>query len=246
MVMPMAGRVVAAVIGGLLVLTSVSSVTGTLIVSRSVSSRLTRWVDRRGVDRAYQLAVHHVRSISPGDSEERRRDYRRPRPGARHPGGGDLAGPAGGVARRGLRRVRAAAVAVRRPRPGVRLRRRRVLAVHPRLRRATGAVPAGSCSWPPHRPGHLTLQIAYLPTLYAAFNRRETEVALLNARGGVPSWGPELLARTHYALGSGVSTIDTLPAVRAVGALGRRRGREPHHLPAAGAVPLAASRCRPG
>ena len=57
----------------------------------------------------------------------------------------------------------------------------------------------------------LTLQIAYLPTLYAAFNRRETEVALLNARAGVPSWGPELLARTHYGLGSGVSTIDTLP-----------------------------------
>jgi hypothetical protein len=57
----------------------------------------------------------------------------------------------------------------------------------------------------------VTLQIAYLPTLYSAFNRRETEVALLNARGGFPSWGPELLARTHYALGSGVSTIDTLP-----------------------------------
>src|SRR6204780_1738455 len=57
----------------------------------------------------------------------------------------------------------------------------------------------------------ITLQIAYLPTLYSAFNRRETEVALLNARAGVPSWGPELLARTHYALGSGVSTVDTLP-----------------------------------
>jgi hypothetical protein len=57
----------------------------------------------------------------------------------------------------------------------------------------------------------VSLQIAYLPTLYAAFNRRETEVALLNARAGVPSWGPELLARTHYALGSGVSTLDTLP-----------------------------------
>src|SRR5262245_25569008 len=57
----------------------------------------------------------------------------------------------------------------------------------------------------------ITLQIAYLPTLYAAFNRRETEVALLNARAGVPSWGPELLARTHYALGTGVSTLDTLP-----------------------------------
>jgi hypothetical protein len=57
----------------------------------------------------------------------------------------------------------------------------------------------------------VTLQIAYLPTLYSAFNRRETEVTLLNARAGVPSWGPELLSRTHYALGSGTSTIDTLP-----------------------------------
>ena len=57
----------------------------------------------------------------------------------------------------------------------------------------------------------VTLQIAYLPTLYGAFNRRETEVALLNARAGVSSWGPELLARTHYALGSGVSTLDTMP-----------------------------------
>src|SRR6202035_150099 len=61
----------------------------------------------------------------------------------------------------------------------------------------------------------LTLQIAYLPTLYAAFNRRETEVALLNARGGVPSWGPELLARTHYALGTGTSTLDTMPGLYA-------------------------------
>jgi hypothetical protein len=62
----------------------------------------------------------------------------------------------------------------------------------------------------------LTLQIAYLPALYASFNRRETEVALLNARAGVPCWGPELLSRTHYALGSGVSTIDTLPDLYAV------------------------------
>ena len=57
----------------------------------------------------------------------------------------------------------------------------------------------------------VALQIGYLPTLYAAFNRRETEVALLVSRAGVPSWGPELLARTYYALGSGVSTLDTLP-----------------------------------
>jgi hypothetical protein len=57
----------------------------------------------------------------------------------------------------------------------------------------------------------IALQIGYLPTLYSAFNRRETEVALLVARAGAPSWGPELLARTHYALGSGTSTLDTLP-----------------------------------
>jgi hypothetical protein len=50
-----------------------------------------------------------------------------------------------------------------------------------------------------------------LPALYAAFNRRENEIALLNSRAGSPSWGPELLARTHYALGSGTSTLDTLP-----------------------------------
>jgi hypothetical protein len=36
-----------------------------------------------------------------------------------------------------------------------------------------------------------------VPTLYGAFNRRETDMARLNARAGVPSWGPELLARTY-------------------------------------------------
>jgi hypothetical protein len=41
----------------------------------------------------------------------------------------------------------------------------------------------------------IALQIAYLPTLYAAYNRRETEVTLLRSRAGEPSWGPELLAR---------------------------------------------------
>ncbi|MFJ5533106.1 hypothetical protein [Streptomyces sp. NPDC093261] len=41
----------------------------------------------------------------------------------------------------------------------------------------------------------IALQIAYLPTLYAAYNRRELEVTLLQARAGEPSWGPEILAR---------------------------------------------------
>ena len=44
------------------------------------------------------------------------------------------------------------------------------------------------------------LQIAYLPTIYAAFNRRETEVTLLVGRSGVPAWGPELLARTRFGI----------------------------------------------
>ncbi|GAB7185059.1 hypothetical protein ATKI12_4890 [Kitasatospora sp. Ki12] len=41
----------------------------------------------------------------------------------------------------------------------------------------------------------VALQISYLPTLYAAYQRRETEVTLLTSRAGEPAWGPELLAR---------------------------------------------------
>jgi hypothetical protein len=44
------------------------------------------------------------------------------------------------------------------------------------------------------------LQVGYLPTLYAAFNRRETEVSLLVSRAGVPAWGPEILARTRWGI----------------------------------------------
>jgi hypothetical protein len=53
----------------------------------------------------------------------------------------------------------------------------------------------------------VALQIAYLPALYGAFNRRESLVAMLESRAGVPAWGPELLAR-HQLVG----IIDTLPA----------------------------------
>jgi hypothetical protein len=59
--------------------------------------------------------------------------------------------------------------------------------------------------------GTLALQIGYLPVLYGAYSQRETAVTLLTARAGVPTWGPELLARTHYALGTGVSSMATLP-----------------------------------
>jgi hypothetical protein len=58
----------------------------------------------------------------------------------------------------------------------------------------------------------IALQIGYLPTLYAAFNRRESEVTLLVSRAGSPAWGPELLARTRFGLSTvdGVSELSTL------------------------------------
>ena len=46
----------------------------------------------------------------------------------------------------------------------------------------------------------VALMIAYLPTLYSAFNRREMLVTLLQSRAGAPAWGPEILAR-HHAVG---------------------------------------------
>jgi hypothetical protein len=52
-------------------------------------------------------------------------------------------------------------------------------------------------------------QIGYLPTLYSAFNRRETEVTLLGSRAGTPPWGPELLIRTRYGI---QNDRDDLPA----------------------------------
>jgi len=199
MVMPLAGRTVAAVVGGLLVLASLSSVTVTLIVSRPVNSRLTRWVDRM-VDWAYHQVVGRI-------ADYQRRDRMRATQAATillaqlaawlivaYIGFALLLWPfaAGGLASAfidagsSLFTLGFAVPAGTAP------------AVIVFLAAATGLV-------------ILTLQIAYLPTLYSAFNRRETQVALLNERAGMPSWGPELLARTHYALGTGVSTLDTMP-----------------------------------
>jgi hypothetical protein len=198
-VMPQAGRVLAAVIGAFLVLISVSSVTGTLIVSRPISSRLTRLVDWL-VDRAYQVPLHHARDF-------RRRDRMLATQAAAvllaqlatwlvvaYVGFALLLWP---FAARGLVSAFVDAGSSLFT-LGFAVPSGAVPAVIVFLAAAVGLV-------------ILTLQIAYLPTLYGAFNRRETDVALLNARAGVPSWGPELLARTHYALGTGMSTLDTMP-----------------------------------
>ena len=201
MVMPLTGRVVAAVIGGLLLLTSVSSVIGTLVVTRSVGTRLTRWVDRT-VDQSYQLVVSRT-------ADSRRRDQL-------------LATQAAGILLGQLATWLFVAYV------GFALllwpfASRGVLSAFvdagSSLFTLGFAEPAGTAPavivFLAAATGLIiiALQIAYLPTLYAAFNRRETEVALLNARGGVPSWGPELLARTHYGLGSGMSTLNTMPAL---------------------------------
>jgi hypothetical protein len=199
MVVPLAARYVAAAVGVLLVATSASSVIGTLIVPRSVGSWLTKRVDQV-VNGAYRVVTKPVR------------DFRRlDRILATHPatlllcqiiawlamfflGFGLIFWPLvhGGIT-----------YAFRLAGPGI-------WQIGSDL--ATGglqeaildiAALTGLIT--------VTLQIAYLPTLYSAFNRRENEVALLNDRGGFPAWGPELLARTHYALGSGVSTVNTLP-----------------------------------
>jgi hypothetical protein len=56
----------------------------------------------------------------------------------------------------------------------------------------------------------IALQIAYLPAIYSAFNRRETLVALMESRAGTPAWGPEVLMR-HQLVG----IVDALPALYA-------------------------------
>jgi hypothetical protein len=199
MVVPLAARAIAAVIGGLLVITAAKSVIGTIIVPRPTGSRLIRSVDK-AMDAVYELAVKHVHDF-------RTRDR--------------------------VLATQAAVILI------VQLITWLAiffvgfsLLLWPFI---DGGITeafntAGPALWfigDSHVSGAwertiqdcaavaglvtITLQIAYLPTLYSAFNRRETDIALLNARAGVPSWGPELLARTHYALGSGSSTIDTLP-----------------------------------
>src|ERR1700743_3758057 len=199
MVVPLAPRWVAAAFGIVLVLTGWQSVIGTLIVPRPVASWLTRLVDR--------LVLSVYRAVTGPVTDYVRRDR--------------------------IMATQAAAILVTQlgawlgifligftlalwPLPG----RSITLAL---AEAGSSLFTLGFAEPPGTTPAVLVfiaaatgmvvvaLQIGYLPTLYAAFNRRETEVALLVSRAGVPSWGPELLARTHYALGSGPSTIKTLP-----------------------------------
>jgi len=199
MAVPLAARCVAAAFGALLVLTGWQSVIGTLIVPRPVGSWLTRLVDR------VVLTIYHL-AIRPFSEYERRDRI--------------LATQAAAILVvqlvSWLTIFLAGFTLVLWPWNGH--------SITTALKDAGSSIfTLGFAEPPGGAPTVLVfiaaatgmvviaLQIGYLPTLYSAFNRRETEVALLNARSGAPSWGPELLARTYYALGSGVSTIDTLP-----------------------------------
>ena len=235
MVVPFAARCVAAAFGALLVLTIWQSVIGTLIVPRPVASWLTRLADR-AVVAAYHVVIRPV-------SDYRRRDR-------------ILATQASAILLTQLVGWLASFLA------GF------TLMLWPLNGRSItqALTDAGSSIFTlgfaepsDTAPAAIVffaaatgmvvvaLQIGYLPTLYAAFNRRETEVALLNARAGVPAWGPELLARTSLRARHGRIVHRHAPRpVPGVGALVGGRGREPHHLPAAGPLPLAAPATPPG
>jgi hypothetical protein len=199
MVVPLAARWVAAACGALLVLTAWNSVIGTLVVPRLVGSWLTRWVDR------IVVSVYHA--VTKQAADYRRRDR-------------ILATMAAAilltqlVAWLGMSFLGFTLLLWPTARSGI---------AHAFTEAGSSLFTLGF-SEPASAPPAVfvffaaatglvivALQIGYLPTLYAAFNRRETEVSLLNARAGIPSWGPELLSRTYYALGQGVSSIDTLP-----------------------------------
>jgi len=201
MMVPFYGRVIAAVAGGLLVLAVWSSAIGALVVTRAVGSRLTRMADK--------IVTIVFRALNEHIPDYRRRDR--------------------------VMSFQAAAILIAQLAAWLGTSFAGfTLLLWPFEHNLAGAfaaagsslftlgfdVPSGTTPAVMVFAGAatgltiLTLQIAYLPTLYGAFNRRETEVALLNARAGVPSWGPELLARTHYGLGS-MSTLDTMPALYA-------------------------------
>ena len=172
---PLAVRYVAASAGALLVVTAAASVIGTLIVPRPVASRLTGAVSA-AVDAAFRLAASAV-----ADYKWRDRVLAAQAPaillcqliawlGIFFVGFSLLLWP---FVNRGI----AAAFTTAGPAlweigsvatPGAAEKTIEDIAS------LTGIVT-------------VTLQISYLPTLYSAFNRRETEVALLNARAGVPS-----------------------------------------------------------
>ncbi|HVA59477.1 MAG TPA: hypothetical protein VNG13_02940 [Mycobacteriales bacterium] len=199
MIVPIGARAVAAVAGGGLVLIAAKSLIGTVVVPRRVRSWLTRAVDR-AVDDVFHVLVHPI-----DDAKARDRLYS----------------------------AQAATILL-----GQLATWLTVFFVGFALLDWPFAAPgigaafaqAGSSLFTlgyaaPHGVGSaavddvaaltglvtIALQIGYLPTLYGAFNRRETEVTLLYSRAGLPAWGPELLLRTRYGFQTESTSTQTLP-----------------------------------
>ena len=173
MAVPIAARDVAAAVGALLVLTAAVSVVGTLIVPRSVASWLTRTVDVV-VNGAFQLITSPVASY-------KRRDR-------------ILAAQAAAILLGQLAAwllisfIGYTLLAWPFTSGGI---TSAVILAGPAVFGPNDALGAAGRIIADLAAGTaliiVTLQIAYLPTVYSAFNRREDEVSLLNARSGVPS-----------------------------------------------------------
>jgi hypothetical protein len=193
-------RIVGAVIGGAIVLVTGWSVVGTVVVPRRIRSRITRMVFE-----ANRTVFHFVADMS-GSYERRDRVLAIQAPvqlilqivgwlALYELGFGLLIWPFDG----------SAGLAGAMEQAGSALCTLGYLSPHVSGVAALDALAALAGL------GTVALQIGYLPTLYGAFNRREALITMLDSRAGVPSWGPELLARTHYGLGTGVSAVGLLP-----------------------------------
>jgi hypothetical protein len=181
--------VVLALVGALLVVVTWSSVITTLVVPRRSRDRLAKLVDR-GVDGAYQLGTRRVRSYAARDQRLATQasttiltqltvwlvvfyvGFALMLQPFEHQGWKHAFAQAGSS-------LFTLGYAGPTDAP---------LTVIDYLAAATGLVV-------------VALQVGYLPTLYGAFNRRETEVTLLSSRAGTPAWGPEILARTRFGFG---------------------------------------------
>ena len=58
-------------------------------------------------------------------------------------------------------------------------------------------------------PVMIGLLVGYLPAMYSAYSQREAEVTMLQARAGVPAWGPEILMR-HVQVPGLINQLTTL------------------------------------
>lgn len=202
MVVPVAVRSLAAVAGGALVIVAWASAIGTLIVPRQGSSWLTRWTDRI-VNWAFRVFI-----VATGAGAEYWRRDRMLRP----QGAAILVGQF--VTWLGISFIGFSLLLWPFVTGGI---TRSFIVAGGSMTTVGFSEPAGTV--PPviifaaAVSGLVIIapQIAYLPALYAGVQPQGNGGGAAERLGRRAVLGPELLARTQYGLGSGVSAIDTLP-----------------------------------